>query len=234
MAILSDDDGLRLESLTLGARNAQILAATVQCSKIGIDCAFGWPTSFVDFVSRHSSGAPIARGERELDISWRRELAYRETDRDVIRRTSKQPLSVSTDKLGLVAMRCAVLLEDLAAAGRSVERSGSGDVAEVYPGAALSIWALPSAGYKQDAAKLGSLVDALLAVLPIDLGEFEPLVRSSDDAFDSVVAALVAFASSRGLCDPVPAEHLEQAQREGWILLPPPLAELAFAATVTP
>jgi hypothetical protein len=229
--VLSADGGLRLHSLLMGATNAQIVESTADCSKIGIDCAFGWPTAFVDFVTAHSAGSRITRGERALDISWRRELAYRETDRDVIRRTRKQPLSVSTDKLGLVAMRCAVLLEDLVDAGRSADRTGTGDTAEVYPGAALSIWQMPSAGYKQDQSILSSLVDALLVELPIDLGEHDTLIRSSDDAFDALIAAVVTLASARSLCEPVPAEHLDQARREGWIVLPPTLG--AIRATLT-
>jgi hypothetical protein len=50
--------------------------------------------------------------------------------REVMRLT---PLSVSADRIGQVAMRCACLLAQLAQQGYAVDRSGGGKVAEVYP-----------------------------------------------------------------------------------------------------
>lgn len=218
-------DCIELVSVELGTTNRQIVASTKECVKIGVDCAFGWPDAFVDFVSRHARGEPLSRGQAELDIAWRRTLAYRETDRAVLALTGKQPLSVSTDKLGLVAMRCAVLLDDLVSAGRAANRDGSGEVVEVNPGAALAAWGMTSPGYKTDRRLLVALVEAVAAKVPINLGSFESLVMASDDAFDAVLAALVTVASEFGRCLPVPAMHTATAQREGWVAIPPPIAE---------
>jgi hypothetical protein len=58
------------------------------------------------------------------------------------------PLSVSADRIAHVALRCAVLLAELDASGRPVDRSGSGHVVEVYPAASLRRWGLDHPGYK--------------------------------------------------------------------------------------
>jgi len=42
----------------------------------------------------------------------------------------------------------------------------------------------------------------------------------SNDCFDALIAALVARASALGLCEEIPGELLETAEREGWIALP--------------
>lgn len=88
-------------------------------------------------------------------MDWRRTLAYRETDREASRLTGRWPLSVSTDRLGLTAMRCAGLLARIAQSGIEVDRSGAGAVVEVYPGASLRLWQLPTAGYRTDPAARG-------------------------------------------------------------------------------
>jgi Protein of unknown function (DUF429) len=43
-----------------------------------------------------------------------------------------------------------------------------------------------------------------------------------DNAFDALIAALVARAAGRGLCEPVPPDIEAVAAREGWIALPLP------------
>ena len=50
--------------------------------------------------------------------------------------TGAEPLSVSSDRIAICAMRCAELLVELAGDGQ-LERTGGGLVAEVYPAAAL-------------------------------------------------------------------------------------------------
>ena len=104
--------GVALESLQLGVDDETIVRATREVELIGIDCAFGWPRDFVDFVARHSGavergaavggvqrGDATAAPEATGDLAWRRQLAYRETDRVVTERTGARPLSVATDRL---------------------------------------------------------------------------------------------------------------------------------------
>lgn len=238
-----------LESLSLGVDDEAIVRATREVELIGIDCAFGWPSDFVDFVARHSGfgeraaavggvqpAGPTAGLEGEDDptaleatgdLAWRRRLAYRETDRFVTEQTGARPLSVATDRLGMTALRCAVLLQRLAAdretRGRVVDRSGQypSAVVEVYPAMALRVWGLARPGYKTTPDARRTLIADLEQAAPwLELGAHRDLMTTSADALDAVLAALVALAHRRGASIP-PAPHQRAlAASEGWIAIP--------------
>ncbi|MEG0299727.1 MAG: DUF429 domain-containing protein, partial [Aurantimicrobium sp.] len=123
----------------LSVTDEPIVKIASQVDKLGIDCALGWPQEFVNFVAQQSD-ATLSQHNFDGGMEWRRSLAYRETDRHVREVTGRWPLSVSTDRLGLTAMRCAGLLSRLSASGVEIDRSGSGLVTEVYPGASLRLW----------------------------------------------------------------------------------------------
>jgi predicted nuclease with RNAse H fold len=214
--------GAAISKLMRGAADEDILEAVGQADKSGIDCPLGWPDAFVGFVCAHQAGrvdiaADVARRE------GRRKLAWRLTDEVVREETGLIPLSVAADRIGHAAMRCAGLLAELARRGLMVDRSGAGPVVEVYPAASLKIWDLPYRGYKRQAntAALGHLVDGLLTAAPwLDMGPYEGLCRSSDDATDAVIAALAARAASVGLATRPAPEQASSARTEGWIALP--------------
>jgi hypothetical protein len=216
--------------LILGATDAEIAAVAPTVVNLGIDCAFGWPDDFVTFLTRHASGERIEVPADE-GMVWRRRLAYRATDRATRELTGRWPLSVATDRLGLTAMHCAVLLERIGeATGVPVDRTGAGTAVEVYPSASLRGWGFDTRGYKNDAGVRRALLAHLLGRAPWlapDEAD-ERLMVSSDDALDAVIAALAARAHALGLTHGVPPEHLAQAQREGWTALPSgPLEDLA-------
>lgn len=212
------DRGAELVDLRPGIEDADVVAASAGAELVGIDCAFGWPDDFVRFVHAHADGTA---DDVDGGMEWRRSLAYRETDRAVRAVTGRWPLSVSTDRLGLTAMRCAALLQRLASAGRRVERDGSGDVVEVYPGATLRLWGLDTRGYRTDPSARRALLASLLHDAPtVSIGTWEDDLVGSGDRFDAFVAALAARAAAVGLCVPPPAEHRDRARREGWIMLP--------------
>jgi predicted nuclease with RNAse H fold len=221
------DGGASLQELHLGVDDPRIVEVAASVQKIGIDCAFGWPDEFVSFVTAHASLEP---GGSAIDggLDWRRTLAYRETDRDVRRRTGRWPLSVSTDRLGLTAMRCAGLLARIAESGVAVDRSGAGLVVEVYPGASLRLWGLPTTGYRTEPAARAVLLAALAQAEPrLDLGEHAALMLRSADAFDAVIAALAARSAALGRSGVPPSGSEQRARREGWIALPTcPLSDL--------
>ena len=246
LAVLSVSGGaVALESLQLGVDDETIVRATRDVELIGIDCAFGWPRDFVDFVSRHSGavehGAAVggvqpaehtpalaptsdpAALEATGDLAWRRRLAYRETDRVVSERTGARPLSVATDRLGMTALRCAVLLQCLAAEGRVIDRSGQNGsaVVEVYPAMALRVWGLTAPGYKQSTDARRALIADLAQAAPwLELREHRALMTSSADALDAVLAALVALAHARGASIPPEPHQRALAASEGWIAIP--------------
>ena len=90
----------------LSVTDEPIVKIASQVDKLGIDCALGWPQEFVNFVAQLSD-ATLSLHNFDGGREWRRSLAYRETDRHVREVTGRWPLSVSTDRLGLTAMRCA-------------------------------------------------------------------------------------------------------------------------------
>ena len=97
-----------------------------------------------------SAGWPGAGEDQDV---YRFHLSFRETSR-LIEHGYRRPLSVSTDLIGVVAMRCAYLLDRLAARGDPVHRSGSGRVIEAYPAPALVSWGL--GGRLQEPGRRGS------------------------------------------------------------------------------
>lgn len=213
-------DAARLVDLRLGVNDGHIVEAAARADAIGIDCAFGWPVEFVDFVSRHAELRSALPGD-DGGMEWRRRLAYRETDRAVRALTGRWPLSVSTDRLGLTAMRCAGLLARLEAGGIPVDRAGSGRVFEVYPGASLRAWGVETRGYRAEQDVRATLLTALARRAPwLDVGGFAPLMIASGDAFDAVIAALSSRSAAMGRSTRPTAEQQDRARVEGWICLP--------------
>ncbi|MDI2125688.1 DUF429 domain-containing protein [Yinghuangia seranimata] len=218
----ADDDRVRTWLLTPGI------------DKAGIDCPFGWPQAFTAAVTAHQRHAAWPGRDAEDQQAYRRSLSYRMTDQ-MLKDEGHRPLSVSTDRIGVTAMRCALLLDEVGQAlGRSVDRAGAGLAAEVYPAAALRAWELlPPTGYKQSEHGrnareqiLGEIGEAV--GLELD-DETTKLCTDSDDALDALVAALVARAVALGRTTrPLSPEAVASAAVEGWIHVPTcELGELA-------
>lgn len=220
-SVVWEGETARVVDLRLGATDDQLIEAVAGADKCGIDAPFGWPDAFVEFVVAHHR----RESSRELELNSRAgrlPLVRRRTDRVVHQVTGIVPLSVSADLIAHVALRCAGLLAQLAASGVDVNRV-DGTVVEVYPAAALQRWGLPFRGYKGVAnrARLEELVGRFEEALPgLELGKFRGRCVTSDDAFDAVIAAVIArtVALERTRL-PAPADR-DPAEREGWIHLP--------------
>lgn len=211
----------RLVRLQLGVDDAEIVASVGPDGWLGLDCPLGWPDAFVDFVGAHHAGEDPRLGEVDGGADWRRGLVYRRTDVVVRERIWRWPLSVSTDRLGVTALRGAGLMRRLATAGFPVDRAGEGRLFEVYPGGTLRIWGFDTTKYRVDATRRAILLDTLQQRAPwFDVGPFAALAVSSGDAFDAVIAALTARAGARGRFARPAADDLEIARREGWVVLP--------------
>lgn len=209
------------------------LAALVRTAdKTGLDCPLGWPSDFVATVLAHHRGArlppPVRFAQRTDGRPGLDALRFRLTDDLTWKATSmRPPLSVSTDLLGVVALRAAYLLDELTAAGVAVPRDGSGPVAEVYPAAALRRWGIRlTRSYKSATPEARALrahvVGALEAGLQVSLsGSVRERCVDSHDHLDAVVCALVARAVQLGdTVWPGSAEERQAARQEGWIHLP--------------
>jgi hypothetical protein len=194
--------------------------------KAGIGAPFGWPEEFVDALNDHHSGGGWPSGmDNPRDLFY-----WRETDVWVRQSSGKTPLSVRTDKIAFVAMRCAVLLEDLGhkCGTQAVDRTGTGLICEVYPDPALRRWTAEhdrSLGRRETYKRKAGAPRRreLLAILREKISFDDPSCLldccvEHDHALDALTAALVARAVSLNLTDPPSAS--ERIQREGWIHLP--------------
>lgn len=199
-------------------------------TKIAIDAPFGWPVTFIEAITAYRVvGAwPDPPGSSLSQKGMR----LRATDVVVRERTGITPLSVSTDRIGIVAMRCARLLAAATAdLDVALDRSGHGRFVEVYPAAALHQWGLSPKGsadpgtYKgkepEARARRERIVDSLGRMTSgwLEFPEKSRIVSiESDHCLDAVVSALVARAAESDLLEPV--EDDEAAHSEGWIRLP--------------
>ncbi|MDF2990426.1 MAG: branched-chain amino acid aminotransferase [Microbacterium sp.] len=218
-----------LTRLEVGVDDPSIVASVASDDVwLGIDCPLGWPDAFVDFVRAHHAAEAPARGRVEGGADWRRPLVYRRTDHVVRERIGRWPLSVSTDRLGVTALRCAGLLRRLSEAGFGVDRAAEGRLFEVYPGGSLRLWGFDTTGYRVDASRRDALLAALSGRAPwLDLGAFVPLAIANADAFDAVVAALATRSGALGAFERPSSDDLPVARREGWVVLPDlPLEQL--------
>jgi hypothetical protein len=253
-AIRWSHEGAHVEAPVLRATDAMVLEAAraTDVAAIALDAPLGWPMSMVAAIA---AWRPDGRWERPADHAFR----LRRTDAFTAARTkcpardklqqghvervrAAVPLSVSADKIAMVAWRCCALLSDLTqgsgarhnvvtdAIGRPFPRDGRVSIVEAYPAAALSMWAIPRDGYK-DAAPEGKRVRASM-LSAIEGAGVEGWLRLSDEArdacvatdhaFDAMVCALVARAAMLGLVAEVPPDDAEHARTEGWIALPHP------------
>jgi predicted nuclease with RNAse H fold len=205
-----------IEKLRVGADDRQLLAAYESVDVTGIDAPFGWPVPFVEMLCDNSGTLA-----KPWNTETKNELRFRSTDVRVLELTGKSPLSVSTDLIGVPALRCAGLLTRMGV----TDRSGDGRVYETYPSAALNVWRLPSKGYK--GPKKRQAREALWAALKqktpwlrlSDEGQ-ESLIVDRDDALDALVAALIARAAKMELTIPPTNEEKLRARTEGWIHVP--------------
>ncbi|MCA9546149.1 MAG: DUF429 domain-containing protein, partial [Myxococcales bacterium] len=132
-------------------------------------------------------------------------------------------LSVSTDLIGVPALRCRGLLARLGVH----DRSGDGRVFETYPAGALQQWGLRSTGYKGAQGRpirqrMLAQLEGLAPWLVLN-EEARALIAASDDALDALVAALNARACQLGwTLGPADEADRAAASREGWIHLPRP------------
>jgi len=194
-----------------------LVEAVEGCEKVGIDAPFGWPRPFVQALTAHRAGKRWPGRRHDDAAAFRRDLRMRMTDKAVCDLgIGVTPLSVSTDRIGVAAFRCALLLDRLG----DVDRTGrSGPVCEVYPAAALRRWYGDEAkGYKRDVARRRELLERVAEETETDLGSFKATLVASDHAFDAFVCALVAVAVQRG--DTPGPDDEELAGEEGWIHVP--------------
>jgi len=215
---LATDDGL-----VRAARDVRV---------IGVDSPLGWPTAFTQAMEAHSALRTWPwPTEREA-------LTRRDTDRDVRQRGLGIPLSVSADRLGSVAMRCALLQQRWGTEvwGLPAPRDGSGPLVETYPAAAFKAWGIQCDKYKDRAnpARATTVRARIVADIQSELGEWLDLKDvtarcvGSDHVLDALMCALVAIASKTDATNRPSESFVQAALVEGWIHTPSePIGALA-------
>lgn len=206
------DRGPDVVESAIGLTDHAILELTHRAECVGIDSPFGWPDAFVDRVRAHHRFEPLPAGSTPHGLRLRR------TDLHVRELIGRAPLSVSTDLIGTVALRCIGLLE--AMGGPGLDRTGLAGVAETYPGGALTCWGIDHRGYKRPGAEGAARRAEIAAELTDGLGVPVAIPIDTDDHLDAFVCALIIRAVSLGASTPIPDDARDAARREGWIHLP--------------
>ena len=204
----------RVIDLVRPAHDDEIVERAATVDATGLDCPLGWPDLFVETVRRHHEG----KSTSDVDATPR-DLRLRTTDQWIrSHHVPRDPLSVSTDRLGIVALRGIGILERIA--GPGADRSGGAGVYEVYPGGSLAKWGLPSTGYKHEVGRdtRREIVEALMP--HIDLAGTADRLVANDDDLDAVITAVVTGLAHLGFSTSAPGEHAEIARVEGWIHVP--------------
>ncbi|MEY4487836.1 MAG: hypothetical protein RIQ79_344 [Verrucomicrobiota bacterium] len=183
-----------------------------QADAVGIDAPLGWPVAFVAAVGNWSATTWD-------DRDFQKSLRLRLTDIEVHARTKLTPLSVSTDRIGLPAMRAMALLARHGVTDRS---GGDGRFFEVYPAGSLKQWGLRCRDYKGPDKTAVATRRALLAELrqAMPALEVDDACARTDHAFDALIASLTTRAAALGRTLGASPAQRAVARREGWIHLP--------------
>jgi predicted nuclease with RNAse H fold len=200
----------------VGCTDAELDALIAKADVIGIDAPFGWPVEFVAAVTSWTADT-WSRGRRDR-------FQFRETDRLVRERVGRLPLSVSTDRIALPAMRAMALLRRHGVN----DKSGDGRFFEVYPAGSLFCWNLRCRGYKRGDDQCAGFRNEILSQLRKKLPwlDVPRTYAESSDALDALVASLTARSAAQGLTRKPERSQLKSARREGWIHLPTDLTQL--------
>jgi predicted nuclease with RNAse H fold len=209
-----------------GALHERIARVDAAGGVTGIDAPFAWPVPFREAIDVHARDGSFPAAYRDP------RLQFRATDLFVAG-IARRPLSVSTNLIGVTAMRCARLLHEVGLRrGARVDPAGTDRIAEVYPGAALVAWGGRDAGLDPKGYKTGPAARDARARLVAGLADRPWLAlpaparaacERSDHALDAVLAALAARAAQRGLTHaPQTDEQRTLAALEGWIHVPLP------------
>ncbi len=201
-----------VEAPRLGCTDADLDALIREADVNGIDAPFGWPDAFRAAVANWTATTWTE------DAPLRESLRLRLTDRRIHEQLKLMPLSASTDRIALPAMRAMALLRrhDV------TDRGGDGRFFEVYPAGSLKVWKLPHRGYKGSGKPERTCRTATLRRLRAALPwlEIPAACATTDHALDALLAALTArCCAAKRSTRPVATERAIAAL-EGWIHLP--------------
>lgn len=224
VAVVDVSRGLQVEQTVTGPSDDHLVRLLVddRVTSVGITAPLIAPTRRRVIVS--DLGVDISADVDAVRAGLTARFLVRATDRHLMARLAHLPPRVhaTAQTRGTVTVRGRRLLAALPAG--QVDPTGiTGRVVEVDPCVALDAWDLPYAGYvgfagRADVAEVRETVAAGLAGrLMMDPSDLR--VRDAHQ-LNALVAALVAVMARTGLVEPIPAVHVDAAQREGWMAVP--------------
>lgn len=211
---VNDAGRLRIHELRGGLTDKDLIAVSEEGHRvIALDVPFGWPDQFVSFVSHHHQG-------RQPPTVASDDFQLRVTDRIILQRLRKRPLSVSTDKLGVMAHRATNLLRSFTTCDvLPLWSEGNRTVViEVYPAATLIALEIDPRGYKKEGAHRRRILHELADVHVANAQDVQSCI-DNDDALDAVICALTASLYLNDDLIGPPDDDI--VRREGWIFAPP-------------
>jgi predicted nuclease with RNAse H fold len=210
------DGSAQVEAPSLECGDAKLDELIGDSEVIGIDAPFGWPLAFRAAVAGWTDDAWSDR------FAFQESLRLRTTDRVARDKLNsygikQTPLSVSTDRIAMPAMRAMALLKRHGV----TDKSGDGRFFEVYPAGTLACWKLPCRGYKNGLGaedQRGIILAGIQRSFP---RMYIPEVYiSNNHALDALIAAISAKMAKDGDTAEPNQSELESARAEGWIHLP--------------
>jgi hypothetical protein len=215
------------------ADDAHLISLITGDDVVGLDAPLGWPDDFVAAIAAHHAfrSWPVVN---DVAAPPRESLRLRRTDRRVRDlKLGSTPLSVSSDFIGVVAMRAALLQS--AWWGGCEPRDGTGRLIETYPAAALRQWGFlakrgvrykggPKDSREREVEQRRAMISAIREKGASWLNVDDDLCAGalkSDHIFDALICAVVALAATAKLTAfPLTPVDRDAARREGWIHVP--------------
>lgn len=208
--------------------NDELRELIAEADWTGIDTPFSWPVRFREALSEHGVDGGWPTDYRSLDYQLRTTDLF-------AKKIACRPLSVSTNLLGVTAMRCARLLQEIGEQrGKRLSLTGEDQIVEIYPAASLTAWGGTAAGFNTKGYKNGpGAVEARAQLVLSLLMETDPWLDftpecqqnciGSDDVLDALIAALTTRAAQLGMTWKPETDHQRKlAAIEGWIHVPQP------------
>jgi hypothetical protein len=128
-----EGDGLSALVRRLGHRRSRLLGVREGGAAAAVFATgAGWPREFVEALNAYRRFEPWPAPDEGAPETFRAALSFRVTDRVVTH--TRRPLSVSTDRLGVTATRCAYLLHRWPAVGERSTAQAGGSLRSIPPG----------------------------------------------------------------------------------------------------
>jgi|GEM_PF-2748675 len=165
---------------------------------LAIDSPMGWPDEMIRELSKHNAGAKI----ENLKNQARQNYFRRVTDKIMIERVKKIPLSIGADKIASMAFDALSMISLLNGnfkldVGVGNTKINDNIIIEVYPGGYLANKTIDIVlrGYKNDKHKRSQIYDQIIKknVILQEIKLWKHEIIEDDDTFDAFICLLAGI-----------------------------------------